>query len=95
MGKADPKLAAEYKKRFKDDPGVYTLETYNSANFFLDAIAKGNKTRATILAYIDTFRFKGVGMELFFNEKGDVDSTLINQFVIKNGKVEYVKAVIK
>ncbi len=45
METASPKLAAEMVKAGWT-PGVYTTESYDAANFFLEAIKAGNSDRA-------------------------------------------------
>ena len=38
-------FAAAYKAKFGVDPGTYTAEAYDSANFFLAGIAAGDQDR--------------------------------------------------
>jgi len=53
MNTAAPKLYKAYKAEYNKEPGLYTLEAYNPAYFFLQAIKKGNTTRASINKFID------------------------------------------
>ena len=87
MEAANPKLAADFKKEFGADPGVYTTEAFTATNMILEAITKGNTTRAGILAYIKTIKHKDIaGKVVSFNENGDLSGAgLINAFVIRNG----------
>jgi branched-chain amino acid transport system substrate-binding protein len=92
METASPKLAAEMVKA-KLNPGVYTTEAYDAANFFLEAIKAGNTTRATINKYVSTKSSKGLSKTLKFDEKGEVSGADVNGFVIKNGKIVLLGAI--
>ena len=84
---ANAKLAKEFSKVMGAAPGVYTTESYDATNFFLAAIKKGNKTRATVLNYIKKNSHKGLSKTLKFDEKGEVAGVDVNGFVIKGGKI--------
>ena len=84
---ASPKLAAEFKKVMGTEPGIYSTESYDAANFFLAAIAKGNKDRASVLNYINKNSFKGLSKTLRFDNKGEVAGVDVNGFTVKNGKI--------
>ena len=86
METASPKLAAEMTK-LGWKPGVYTTESYDAANFFLDAIKAGNKDRASINKYISTKSHKGLSKTLKFDAQGEVSGVDVNGFIIKNGKI--------
>jgi len=87
---ADPKTAAAFKKEFGADPGVYTTEAFDATRILLQAISAGKTTRAEILAYVKTIKFKNsAGVTLSFKENGDLlGSGLMNQFVVKNGAIK-------
>jgi branched-chain amino acid transport system substrate-binding protein len=91
MKSAAPKLYKAYKKEFKREPGLYTLEAYNAAYFFLQGIKKGNTTRASLNTFIDESVVKGVGMTMSFAASGDSEKIIMNQFTIKKGEVVFVK----
>jgi branched-chain amino acid transport system substrate-binding protein len=91
MKSAAPALYKEYKAKFKREPGLYTLEAYNSAYFFLEGIRKGNITRASLNNFIDESVVKGVGMTMSFAATGDSDKIIMNQYTIKKGKMVFVK----
>lgn len=86
---ASPKLTATFKKEFGADPGVYTTEAYDAANMFLTAIKAGKTTRADILAYVKSIKYKNTaGVEISFNKNGDLNGAgLINAFEVKGGKI--------
>ena len=91
MKSASPALYKEYKTKFDREPGLYTLEAFNSAYFFLEGIRKGNVTRASLNKFIDESVVKGVGMTMSFAATGDSDKIIMNQYTIKNGKMTFVK----
>ena len=91
MNTAAPKLYKAYKAEYNKEPGLYTLEAYNAAYFFLEAIKKGNTTRASINKFIDDEVVKGVGMTMSFGPSGDSESIVMNEYTIKNGKVVWVR----
>ena len=92
METASPKLAAEMVKAGWT-PGVYTTESYDAANFFLDAIKAGNNDRASIEKYISTKSHKGLSKVLKFDADGEVSGADVNGFVIKNGKIVLLGAI--
>ena len=91
MKTASPALYKEYKAKFDREPGLYTLEAFNSAYFFLEGIRKGNVTRASLNKFIDESVVKGVGMTMSFAATGDSDKIIMNQYTIKKGKMVFVK----
>ena len=86
METASPKFAAEMVKAGWT-PGVYTTESFDAANFFLEAIKAGNRDRASINKYISTKSFKGLSKTLKFDSQGEVSGVDVNGFVVKNGKI--------
>jgi len=91
MKTAAPKLYKAYKAEYNKEPGLYTLESYNAAWFFLQAIKKGNTTRASINKFIDEEVIKGVGMTMSFGPSGDSESIVMNEYTIKNGQMVWVR----
>jgi branched-chain amino acid transport system substrate-binding protein len=89
---ASPKLAAEMTKMGMV-PGVYTTESYDAANFFLEAIKAGNTDRASINKYVSTKSSKGLSKTLKFDADGEVSGADVNGFIVKNGKLVLLGAV--
>ena len=89
---ASPKLAAEMVKAGWT-PGVYTTESFDAANFFLEAIKAGNTDRASINKYVSTKSSKGLSKTLKFDADGEVSGADVNGFVIKNGKIVLLGAI--
>jgi branched-chain amino acid transport system substrate-binding protein len=86
---ASPTLTATFKKEFGADPGVYTTEAYDAANMFLEAIKAGKTTRADVLGYVKSIKYKNTaGVTISFNANGDLNGAgLINAFEVKGGKI--------
>ena len=89
---ASPKLAAEMVKAGWT-PGVYTTESYDAANFFLEAIKAGNTDRASINKYVSTKSSKGLSKTLKFDKDGEVSGADVNGFIVKNGKLVLLGAI--
>ena len=94
LGELSADLAAKFKESQGVEPGVYAAESFDAANIIIEAIKAGNTTRATILAYIKTVKYVGVGGEtIAFDANGDSTLGFINGFEVKAGKVVSTGAV--
>jgi branched-chain amino acid transport system substrate-binding protein len=94
LGELSADLAAKFKTSQGVEPGVYAAESFDAANIIIEAIKAGNTTRATILAYIKTVKYVGVGGEtISFDANGDSTLGFINGFEVKAGKVVSTGAV--
>ncbi len=91
MKTSAPKLYTAYKKEFNREPGLYTLEAYNAAYFFTQAIKAGNRTRASINKYIDDTVVKGQGMTMSFGPSGDSETIVMNEYTVKKGEIVWVR----
>jgi len=89
---ASPKIYAAFKKEFKAEPGVYTTESFDATNIFLQGIKAGKTTRKQMLDYLNSssFSYKNTaGVTIKFQASGDLSgSGLMNQFVVKNGIIK-------
>jgi branched-chain amino acid transport system substrate-binding protein len=89
---ASPKIYAAFKKEFKAEPGVYTTESFDATNIFLQGIKAGKTTRKQMLDYLNSssFSYKNTaGVTIKFQASGDLSgSGLMNQFVVKNGVIK-------
>ena len=94
MKTSAPKLYKAYKAEFNRAPGLYTLEAYNAAWFFLQAIKKGNTTRAAINTFIDNEVVKGVGMTMSFGPSGDTETIVMHEYTVKNGDIVWVRKLL-
>ncbi len=70
---ANPKAEAAFKKSMGVSSGVYAVESFDAANIFLEAILKGNTTRAKVLAYVKAYKGTGIGGTTYqFTANGDI-----------------------
>ena len=91
MDKVAPALAAEYKKKFNREHGLYTLEAYNAAYVLLEGIKAGKTTRESLNTWLGEAVVKAIGATISFSATGDPDKIVMNQYTIKNGKMVWVK----
>jgi len=62
-----------YKKAFNVDTGLYSVEAFDAANAYLDAISHGAVKRADINDYLNSkLDFKGLSKTLKFDDKGEL-----------------------
>ena len=66
--------------------GVYSVESMDAANILLQGIAKGNTTRAKMLAWVKAYNGKSItGNTIKFSANGDISYGLFAGFTTKNG----------
>lgn len=88
--KAKGSFAADYKKMFSADPGVYADVSFDVANIFLEGIKAGNTTREKMLSFINGYNKAGVsGATYKFESNGELDpkQVIVWAFTVKSGKV--------
>jgi branched-chain amino acid transport system substrate-binding protein len=80
-------FATAYKAAFNTDVGLYSVEAYDAANAFLDAIKAGNTTRAAINTYLGTtLNFKGLSKTLKFDATGELAGQVtVYAYQVKSG----------
>jgi branched-chain amino acid transport system substrate-binding protein len=94
LGELSADLAAKFKESQGVEPGVYAAESFDAANIIIEAIKAGNTTRATIMSYIKSVSYVGVGGQaISFDANGDSTLGFINGFEVKAGKVVSTGAV--
>jgi branched-chain amino acid transport system substrate-binding protein len=94
LGELSADLAAKFKESQGVEPGVYAAESFDAANIIIDAIKNGNTTRESILKYIKSVSYIGVGGQaISFDANGDSTLGFINGFEVKAGKVVSTGAV--
>ena len=83
---ANPKAEAAFKKSMGVSSGVYAVESFDAANIFLEAILKGNTTRAKVLAYVKAYKGTGIGGTTYqFTANGDIKGDGFSGFQSVNG----------
>ena len=81
-----PKLEADFKKQMGVSSGVYSVESFDAANIFLQGIKKGNITRAAMLKWVKAYKGKSVsGNSIVFDKNGDISYGLFAGFTTKDG----------
>jgi branched-chain amino acid transport system substrate-binding protein len=94
LGELSADLAAKFKESQGVEPGVYAAESFDAANIIIEAIKNGNTTRESILKYIKSVSYVGVGGQaISFDANGDSTLGFINGFEVKAGKVVSTGAV--
>jgi branched-chain amino acid transport system substrate-binding protein len=86
-------FSADYKAKFKTDPGTYSAEAFDATNILLAAIksalASGSVTRATVNAAVDKTDYAGITGHITFGSDGDLPpgNGTVNLFQDKNGHI--------
>jgi branched-chain amino acid transport system substrate-binding protein len=88
LADANPKVAAAYKAAAGKDAGIYAVETYDATSIFLEAIDSGKTTRESILKFIKSKTFKGIGGTKYaFTANGDIKEGGFTGFLVSSGKL--------
>ncbi len=94
LGELSADLAAKFKESQGVEPGVYAAESFDAANIIIEAIKAGNTTRESIMKFIKSVSYVGVGGQaISFDANGDSTLGFINGFEVKAGKVTSLGAV--
>ncbi|MEV6630584.1 branched-chain amino acid ABC transporter substrate-binding protein [Actinoplanes sp. NPDC051470] len=75
--KAGGTFAKDYQAEYNIAPGSYGAEGFDGANVFLDGFKAGKKTRADLLAWVDSYDKQGVSKYIKFDPTGDVDKSKV------------------
>jgi branched-chain amino acid transport system substrate-binding protein len=87
-------FAAEYKRRFNEDVGLYALEAYDAAKMYLQCIEEGNTTREKIESCIDGIEYKGLTKTYKFASNGELDGKVtIYAYKVEGGKIKGLEAI--
>ena len=66
--------------------GVYSVESFDAANIFLEGIKAGKTTRAAMLKWVNAYSGKSVsGNTIKFDSNGDISYGLFAGFTSKAG----------
>jgi branched-chain amino acid transport system substrate-binding protein len=94
LGDLSADLAAKFKESQGVEPGVYAAESFDAAYIIIEAIKAGNTTRESIMKFIKSVSYVGVGGQaISFDANGDSTLGFINGFEVKAGKVASLGAV--
>jgi len=78
-----------YKAAFGQDVGLYSVEAYDAANAFLEAIGKGNTTRQKINDYLNTtLNYQGLSKTLKFDSTGELEGQVtVYAYKVQSGVI--------
>ena len=92
---ASKKFLDAYKKRFNQDPILYSPFTYDAANLLIEAMKQADSADpAKYLPALHRISFNGATGPISFDAKGDRKDAEITIFTMKSGKIEPI-AVVK
>ncbi len=83
---------ADFASKVKDDTGneagLYTTQAYDAANIFLEALKAGKVEAKDINDFINAYNGEGVSGPISFDEKGDIKTSTIYAYMVKDGKLD-------
>jgi branched-chain amino acid transport system substrate-binding protein len=83
---------ADFATKVKDDTGseagLYTTQAYDAANIFLEALKAGKTEAKDINDFINSYNGEGVSGPISFDEKGDIKTSTIYAYMVKDGKLD-------
>lgn len=90
------KFQADYKARFKVDPGVYAPYAYDGAWNMITAMKEaGSAKPANYLPKLASLSRSGATSEhIAYDKKGDLKEISVTMYEVKNGKWEMVKTMV-
>jgi branched-chain amino acid transport system substrate-binding protein len=92
---ASKKFLEAYKKKFNQDPILYSPFTYDATNLLIEAMKKADSSDPKkYLPELQKISFAGSTGQIAFDEKGDRKDAEMTIFTMKGGKIEPI-AVIK
>jgi branched-chain amino acid transport system substrate-binding protein len=81
-----------YQAKFNTPSSTYSPEAYDAANALIEVIkelaAKGEVTRADVLAGVKALDYKGITTQIKFGENGEVEAGAINLYQQENGVIK-------
>ncbi|MFG1606354.1 branched-chain amino acid ABC transporter substrate-binding protein [Actinoplanes sp. NPDC049265] len=88
--KAGGTFAKDFQTEYGQAPGSYGAEGFDGATVLLDGFKAGKKTRADLLAWVDSYDKQGVSKYIKFDQNGDVDKSKVAiwSYKITGGKIE-------
>ena len=78
-----------FQAEYNQPAGVYSAEGYDAANVLLDAIKAGKRTRADVLAFVNSYDKDAVSKHIKFDATGEVEasSVVIWMYKVQGGKI--------
>jgi branched-chain amino acid transport system substrate-binding protein len=92
---ASKKFLEAYKKKFNQDPILYSPFTYDATNLLIEAMKKADSADPKkYLPELQKISYNGATGPIAFDDKGDRKDAEITIFTMKGGKIEPI-AVVK
>ncbi|SHI03786.1 branched-chain amino acid ABC transporter substrate-binding protein [Pollutimonas bauzanensis] len=93
---AGEKFEADYKARFKADPGVYAPYAYDGAWNMITAMKEAGsaKPKAYLPKLAALKRSGATSQDIAYDAKGDLKEISVTIYEVKNGKWEMVKTMV-
>jgi branched-chain amino acid transport system substrate-binding protein len=82
-----PEFFDTFKSEYKEAPGTYTAEGFDSANVFLAGLDEGATDRAAMLEFIDGYEGPGVTKEVAFDENGEPANVVVWAYKVEDGEI--------
>jgi branched-chain amino acid transport system substrate-binding protein len=90
-------FVSAYKAAFNADPGTYSAEAYDAANAVISAM-KGigaSVDRAKVVDAVRNLDYTGITKTIKFQSSGELASTAVYLYEVKNGAITYLGPVDK
>jgi branched-chain amino acid transport system substrate-binding protein len=68
--------------------GLYSTQAYDAANIFLAGIDAGKTSLSDMNDFVGSYSGNGVSGPIKFDDKGDIESSTIYAYEVKNGKLD-------
>ena len=82
-------LITAYEELNGSEPGLYSFESYDATNMFLQCISEGATDRASIEECIDGIEYEGITKTFKFQANGELDGEVtIYAYKVTGGKIE-------
>jgi branched-chain amino acid transport system substrate-binding protein len=86
-------FVADYKKKYNEDPGAYSAESYDLANMAIEQMKTFSDpkqiTREALLTKLRAATYQGITKTFKFDQNGEYVGEDIFLYTVKGGKIEY------
>ncbi len=84
------KFVADYKAKYNASPAIYATEGYDAAQAIIAAVKAGDSTSEKINEFLKTYSAKGVSKDIKFDANGELATTTIHIYEVKNGALTWL-----
>ena len=82
------RFVARFRAQLHETPQPYAVNTAQSADVLLDAIAKSDGTRSSVIEHLFATRVRGgVLGDFAFDRNGDMTTTAVTIYTIRSGQM--------